>query len=177
MTDGIFEEANCLVANTLVEIDQADHAGSRGSAPRRNLSGISRTGFCSKHHRRESDLRGVPASLSSVGSSKVARSPARSRVPITPTSAAHFSAPPESCLLPRPLSSPQTKEIVFARVRRGSISPRTAGPGDRLRTAKPQEGYLRGGPLTCRFNSVASWPDTGCEVHALLCPIKAASSA
>jgi len=42
---------------------------------------------------------------------------------------------------------------------------------------KPHEGYLRGGPLTFRFNSVASWPYAGCEVHALRYPLNAASPA
>jgi hypothetical protein len=40
---------------------------------------------------------------------------------------------------------------------------------------KPHEGYLRGGPLTFRFNSMAWWPYAGCEVHALRYPTNAAS--
>ncbi len=49
---------------------------------------------------------------------------------------------------------------------------------EKIRTElKPHEGYLRGGPLTFRFNSVASWPYAGCQVHTLRYPINAASSA
>ena len=49
---------------------------------------------------------------------------------------------------------------------------------EKIRTElNPHKGYLWGGPLTFRFNSVASWPYAGCKVHTLRYPIKAASSA